>query len=102
MPSVLQIFLLPLAGVHGRIGRGHLARQRQHQPDSQLGHGYGVCARRVHHHDAAPRGRIGVNVVHTNARPANHAQLGRVFHQCVVHLHSTAHHQRIGIGKGRR
>ena len=95
----LQALLLPPAGVHAGIGRGQLARQRQHQPDGQLGHRHGVRARRIHHHNAPLGSRIGVDIVHAHAGPANHPQLGRARHQRVVRLHSAAHHQSIGVGQ---
>ena len=88
--------------MHRCVRGGHLARQRQHESNGQLGHSNRVCARRVHHHDAAPRGGIGVDVVHAHPGATDHAQLGRMLHQRVVHLYGTAHHQRVGIGKGRR
>jgi hypothetical protein len=84
------------------LARRHLARQRQHQPDGQLGHGHGVRPRRIHHHDAPSRSRIGVDIVNAHARPANHPQLGRARHQRVVRLHGAANHQRIGVGQSGR
>src|ERR1700685_100361 len=36
------------------------------------------------------------------AGAAHHAQFRRVFHERVVHLHGTAHHQGVGIGQGSR
>ena len=69
----LQTLLFPLAGVHAGVGRGQLARQGQHQAQRELGHGHGVGAGRVHHHNAAARGSLGVNVVHAHAGTANHA-----------------------------
>ena len=68
----------------------------------QLRHGYRVRARRIHHHNAAPRGRFGIDVVHAHAGAPDHAQLGRMLHQRIVHLHRAAHHQRVGIGQRRR
>ena len=95
----LQVFLLPLAGVHGGVGRGQFARQGDHQADGQFGDGDGIGAGRIHHHDAAARGGLGVDVVHAHAGAANDAQLGRVRHQRVVDLHGAAHHKRVGIGQ---
>ena len=97
----LQALLLPLAGVHRRVGGGQLASQCQHQPDSQLGHRHRIRARRIHHHNASPRGRISIDVVHAHSGAANHTQLGPVAHQRIVRLHRRAHHQRIGIGQRR-
>ncbi len=74
-----------------------LPRQRQHERDGQLRHRDGIRARRVHHHDAAPRRRIGIDVVHPHTRAANHPQLRRVLQERIVHLHRRAHHQPIGI-----
>ena len=95
----MQILLLPLACVHGGIGRRHFARQRDHQAQSQFGDGHGVGARRIHHHNAAARGGLGVNVVHADAGSANHAQFRRVLQQRIVHLNRAADHERIGIGQ---
>ena len=97
--GALQILLLPLAGVHGGIGGGHLARQGDHEADGEFGHGYGVGAGRVHDHDAAARGGFGVNVVHADAGAANDTQFGRVFKQGIVHLHRAADDKRVGIGQ---
>ena len=98
----LQAFLFPLARMHGGVGGGHFARQGQHQADGQLGHGHGVGSGGVHHHDAAAGGGIGVDVVDAHAGAADHAQLGSLLHQRVVHLHGGADHQRVGIGQRRR
>ena len=93
----LQRLLLPLARVHRRIRPGHHARQRNHQAQRQLRYSHRITARRVHHHNAVPRRRLGVDVVHADTRAANHAQLRRAFEQLRVHLHRRAHHQRLGI-----
>ncbi len=98
----LQVFLFPLAGVHGRVGRGQLARQREHQPDGELGDGNGIGAGRIHDHDAAARGGFGIDVVDANAGAADDAQLGRLLHQGVVHLHGGADDERVGIGESGR
>ena len=95
----LKIFLLPLAGVHGAVGRGQFAGEREHEADGELGNGDGVGAGRVHDHNAAAGGGFGVDVVHAHAGAANDAQLRRVLHQLVVDLHGRAHDQRIGIGQ---
>ena len=69
------------------------------RPNGQFGDGNGVSAGRIHHHDAAARGCLGVNVVHADAGAANHAQFRRVLEQCIVHLHRAADHERVGIGQ---
>ncbi len=81
---------------------GQFAGQPQHERDGQLGHGHSVRSRRIHHHNAPPRGGSGVDIVHAHARTANHAEPGRFRHQRIVNLHRAAHHQRIGIGQSRR
>jgi hypothetical protein len=97
--GALQILLIPLAGVHRCVGRGNLARKRDHQADGEFGNRNGVGARRIHHHNAAARGRFCINIVNADACAANHAQLGRLLHQRVIHLHGRANHQTICIGK---
>jgi hypothetical protein len=84
------------------LAAGILARHGQHLRNGQLGHGHRICARRIHHHNAPPRGRRRVNIVHADARPANHAQLWRMAHQRIIDLHRAAHHQRIGVAQRRR
>ncbi len=73
--------------MHGGVGGGELARQREHQADGEFGNGDGVGARGVHDHDAAARGGFGIDVVHADAGAANDAQLRRMLHQRVVDLH---------------
>ena len=97
----LQRLLLPFAGVQQGIGPGQLPRQRQHQPDGQLGDRDGVGAGRVHHHDPSARRRIGVDVVHADAGASDHPQLGSRLQQCFIHLDGGTNHQRIGIGQFR-
>ncbi len=95
----LQALLLPLAGVHGVVGGGQLAGQREHEADGELGDGDGVGAGRVHDDDAAAGGGFGIDVVDTHAGAADDAQLRRVLHQRVVDLHGAADHECIGIGE---
>ena len=95
----LQTLLFPLAGVHGGVGGGELAGQREHEADGELGDGDGVGAGRVHDDDAAARGGFGIDVVDAYAGAANDAQFGRVLHQRVVDLHGGADDESIGIGE---
>ncbi len=95
----LQRFLFPLAGVHGAVGDGKLARKGEHEADGELGDGDGVGAGRIHDDDAAARGGFGIDVVDAHAGAADDAQLGRLLHERVVDLHGGADHERIGIGE---
>ena len=88
--------------MHRVIGRRHFAAQRDHQSNSQLGHSNRIRARRVHHHNAVPRRRFHIDVVHAHTRAAHHAQLRRVLQQLLIHLHGGPHHQRIGFSKSSR
>jgi hypothetical protein len=66
-----EAVLFPLAGLGGGIGGRDLARQRHHQRHRVLGRGDGVAERRVHHDDAAGRGRRQVDIVDADAGPAD-------------------------------
>ena len=94
----LQGFLLPLARMHGGVRFGKLPRQGEHHAQRELGDGNGVGSRRIHHHDAAARGRIGIDVIHAHARAANHAQLWRGGQQCIVDLNRRSDDKSVGIG----
>ncbi len=95
----LQALLLPLAGVHGGVGGGQLAGEREHEADGELGDGDGVGAGRIHDDDAAAGGGFGIDVVDTHAGAANDAQLRRLLHQRVVDLHGGADDERVGVGE---
>ena len=95
--GALQRLLFPLAGVQQSVGAGQLTAQRKHQPDSQLSHGNGVGARCVHHHDAAPRGGIGVDVVDPHPGASNHSQLRSRLQQGIIHLNRGTNYEPVRI-----
>ena len=74
----LQRFLLPLAGMHQRIGAAKMASHGQHHAHRLLRNGYGVCSRRIHYCNALTGSSVEIDVVHAHAGSADHAQLLRV------------------------
>src|SRR5207249_3021719 len=56
--DALEALLVPLAAFEGLARLRNHARQRTEERDRVLGGGDGVAGRRVHHDDAALRGRI--------------------------------------------
>ena len=58
---------VPLAFHQTLMRRGDIARQREHQGERVLGRAERVARRRVHHHDAQPRGCLLVDVVGAHA-----------------------------------
>ena len=72
---------VPLPRLHGGVGLGDVAGDREQQGEGQLGGGHEVAHRRVHDDHAAARGRVEVHVVDAHARPADDLQvLRRVQH----------------------
>ena len=69
-----EAVLLPLAGLGGGVGGGHLAGQREHHGDGVLGGGDRVAEGGVHHHDAGGGGGGDVDVVDADAGAADHLQ----------------------------
>ena len=67
----LQRFLLPLAGSGRRMGTRNETRHRQHEGKGVFGHGNSIAAGCVHDHDAAPGGRVEIDVVHAYARASD-------------------------------
>ena len=65
---------LPPAGCERRMGLRDVAREREEQADRVLGGRDDVRLGRVRDDDAAPRGRIDVDVVHPDAGAADHLQ----------------------------
>ena len=66
---------VPLALDQALIGRGDVAREGQHQRERVLGGAERVAGRRVHHHDAQPRGGVFVDVVGADAGPHDRLEL---------------------------
>ena len=81
MPSVLLKTSEPmnfdfshLPALHRRGRLRDRAGEREQHADRVLGGGDVVAAGRVHHHDAAPGGRVDVDVVDADAGAADDAQ----------------------------
>ena len=70
-----EAVLFPLAGFGGGAGFWDLAGEGEHHGDGVLGGGDGVAVRGVHHHDAGGGGGFDVNIVHTDAGPADHLEV---------------------------
>ncbi len=66
-----EAVLLPLAGLGGGVGGGHLAGQREHHGDGVLGGGDRVAEGGVHHHDPSGGGGWDVDVVDADAGAAD-------------------------------
>ncbi len=94
-------FFSHLPACSREFARGSWRARREHEPDGQLGHRDRVGAGRIHHHNAPPRCRIGVDVVHAHAGASDHPQLRSRLQQCVIHLHRGTNHQRIRVGQFR-
>ena len=97
--GALQRLLLPLAGVHGGVGAGDGAGQRDHEADGEFGDGDGVGAGGVHDDDAATRGGGGVDVVDAYAGAADDAEFRRVLKQCGIDLNGGADDESVGVGE---
>ncbi len=75
---------LPAAGVGGCVGRGQLARQREHHGDRVFRRGDRIPERGIHHHDAPGGGGRHVDVVHPDAGPADDFQPGSAVEQARI------------------
>ena len=101
--GTLQALLLPLAGARGVVGLRNVAGHGEHESEGEFGNGRGAGAGSVHHHNAAARGGLHVNVVNAHACAANHTQFGRKVNERGIGLHGRAHNERIrplhGLGR---
>jgi hypothetical protein len=97
--SALQGFLFPFPGMKRAIRFWELAREREHQPNGQLGDGNSVGTRRVHHHDSAARRSIGIDVINAYTGSPNDAQAGRGLQQRIIDLNRRADDERVSIGQ---
>ena len=94
-----KFLFLPFALLHGRVGRRHVAGERQDQPDGQFGHADAVGARSVHDDDAARAGGGDVDVVDTGTGAGNHPQTRGGGDEWRGDLGGAAHDERIGVRK---
>ena len=101
MPSDLVVQLdalppraVPLAVPEVAVGLRHVAGLGEQQRDGVLRRRQHVGLRRVHHHDAAARGRLDVDVVEADAGPADDDQLVGGFEHLGGDLGRAADHQR--------
>ncbi len=97
--GTLQGFFLPLGGVHGGVGARDTARHGDHESDGKLGDRDCIGPGGVHDDDAGVGGGIDVDVVDSDARTTNDAQLRRGGQQLGVDLHGGADDERVGIGE---
>ena len=77
---------LPAAVLERRVRLRDVAGQREQQPDRVLGRRDDGRLRRVRHDDAAARRRLDVDVVHADARAADHLQIVRARDQVGTEL----------------
>ena len=74
----------------------------EHHSQREFSDGHGIGAGSVHDRDALAGGGFEIDVIDAHARPANHAQLGRMLQQSAVDLHGGTHNQRVGGFEVRR
>src|SRR5205814_10561306 len=96
--STDEILSLPLAGFQTAIRLGNTARERNEQSDRMLCRRDRISVRRVHHYDAASRGRCNIDVVDAHTGAADHAQVLRRVHQLGSNPGDTANDQSFAIG----
>ena len=94
--GALQRFLFPLAGVHGGIGAGEEARQRQHESKGVLGDRYSIAAGSVHDDDAALGSGIEIDVIHAHTGAPDDAQSGGLVHHRGVNKRGGADQDGVG------
>jgi hypothetical protein len=82
---------LPLARAHRAIAARHVAREREHERDRELGGGGRIAGGSVHHDHSARGGRIDVDVVHAHAGATDHLQARRRVEDRARHLGGRAH-----------
>ncbi len=87
----LQRFLFPFARVHQSIGARNKPCHAKHHAERQFGDCDGIGARSIHDRNPLAGSSIDVNIVHSHAGAADHAQLGGVLKQCSIYLHSRTH-----------
>ena len=91
---------VPLALAELGIGFGHAPRQGEHQREGVLGRAERVARRRVHHHDAQPRGGFLVDVVGADAGPGDRPQPLVSFQHVAADRHAAAADRAVELGQG--
>ena len=87
----------PSAGVNRGIRLRHGAREGQHEREGVFRDADAVSAGRVHHQDAAMRGRFDVDIVDSDAGAADHAKALGFFEQLSRDAGGAADDQAVGI-----
>ena len=82
------------------MGGGEVSRQAEHQRQGVFRGGNGVSAGGVHHDDALPRGRLGVDIVHADACPGDRPQTMVVLQGLGGDLHAAAADGPVGFQQG--
>ena len=95
--GALKRFPVPLARGHRGVGLRDFPRQREHERKSVFRRGDRIAAGRIHHHDAALRGRLDIDVVDADAGATDHLQLLRRGERLGGHLRRTANDERVQI-----
>ena len=73
------------------IRQGWTPEAARKEAERQFGDCDGIGARSIHDRNPLAGSGIDVNIVHSHAGPADHAQLGGVLKQCFIDLHSRTH-----------
>src|SRR5438309_2793843 len=71
--SSLEGLLVPLAGMHERVGPTDMPRHCKHQTEGVLGDGHGIGAWGVHDRDTLASRGVEIDVVHSHSRATDHA-----------------------------
>ena len=93
----LERFAVPLARDHRGVRLRNFARERKQQREGVLRRRDRVAAGRVHHHDAALRGRLDIDVVDADAGAADDLQPRRRGQRLGRHLRRAADDQRVEV-----
>ena len=91
---------IPRARLEVGVGLGDVPGLREQQRHGVLSGREHVRLRCVHHHDAAPRGGLHIDVVETNPGPADDHQVGPHGEHGLVDLRGAADHQGVGANDG--
>ena len=86
---------LPLARLHRRVRLRDVARQREHQPEGVLGSGDDRRFGCVDDDDPLAGRRVHVDIVDSNARATDNAELRRFRQQLLVELRARADDDRV-------
>ena len=89
--------LVPLAGMHERVGPTDMPRHCKHQTEGVLGDGHGIGAWGVHDRDTLASRGVEIDVVHSHSRATDHAQLSSMLEQFCIYLNCRAHDEGVGV-----